>query len=75
MFSQHCYERIVWHGGAVVITLVLVATEVPQKTQLVRSLDPFGDHFEMQAVSERDDGADYTLSLHDALPIDRKSVV
>ena len=39
------------------IALVLVATEVPQEDQLVRSLDSLGDHLEMQAVSERDNGA------------------
>ena len=44
------------------IALVLVATEVPQEDQLVRSLDSFGDHLEMQAVSERDNGAKMAAS-------------
>ena len=38
------------------IALILVATELPQKGQLIRCLDALGDHFQSQVVGQRNDG-------------------
>src|SRR5579864_4743535 len=45
-------------GGTEVETLVLVAPELGEGRELLGGLDTLGDHFEMQAVGERDDRPD-----------------
>ena len=44
--------------GAAEIALVLIAAQRAQEGELLGCLHALGDHFQVQAVCERDDGAD-----------------
>ena len=44
--------------AAEMVALIFIAAGSLQKIELRRRFHSFGDHFELQAVGERDDGAD-----------------
>src|ERR1700761_4314623 len=50
-------EFVGWNGATEVIALILVAPDFTEEAQLLRGLHAFGNHFQVQVMAERHDGA------------------
>src|ERR1700692_3219735 len=64
--ADETFEICRGQGAAKMITLILIAAGHFEKIELSGRLHPFGDDFEAQAVSERDDRADDRCILRTA---------